>query len=80
MLNVKIISLKGVEVDEQAASVNVPTTSGQITVLPNHSPLISELKEGELVVKTASAEKRYAVKRGVLEVRKGSQVVVLSEV
>ena len=39
--------LLSTEVDQ----VTVPTTSGEITVLPNHAPLFTQLHTGELIYK-----------------------------
>ena len=36
---------------EDIDQVTVPTASGEITILPNHTPLVSQLASGELVVK-----------------------------
>lgn len=60
-------------------SVTVPTSTGEITVLPHHIPLASELIPGELVVKRGGGVMHVAVSGGFLEVRKGNEVVVLAD-
>ena len=37
--------------DDQVAQVSIPTTTGEVTILPHHIPLISVLASGELRVK-----------------------------
>jgi F0F1-type ATP synthase epsilon subunit len=45
-MQLRILSLKGVEFDGQAQSFNVKTRVGEITVLNNHRPLITILESG----------------------------------
>jgi F-type H+-transporting ATPase subunit epsilon len=40
----KVYSLKGIEFNGEAVSLNVKTEAGEITVLNGHRPLISTLK------------------------------------
>lgn len=52
---------------------------GRLGILPHHTPLLTTLKVGELVVKMGGQEQRYAVGGGVLEVRP-DKVTVLADV
>lgn len=63
------------EVDQ----VSIPTTAGEITVLPNHVPLVAELAPGELRLRMADEEHFYAVAGGFVEVRPGNEVVILAD-
>src|SRR3989338_515301 len=63
------------EVDQ----VTVPTAMGEITVLPNHIPLVSQLVSGELVIKKGSEKIHLAVSGGFVEVRQGNHVVILAD-
>ena len=51
---------------------------GEITVLPNHIPLISVLTPGELIVKKANVIKVISVSGGFIEVQ-AEKVVVLAD-
>lgn len=64
----QIITPLGTTFDGNVREVVVPTTSGMVTILPAHIPLISTIKSGELVVKTDSQDQYFAVYAGVLEV------------
>lgn len=48
--------------------VTIMTETGEITVLPWHSRLVSTLKPGELVVRDNGEERGLAVAGGVLEI------------
>lgn len=63
----------------EVEQVTIPTTSGQITVLPSHIPLVSELAPGELVAKQGSDEVVMAVTGGFAEMRSGNELVILAD-
>lgn len=59
--------------------VTVPTTSGEITVLAEHIPLVSVLKPGVLEIKTAEGKMEImSVSGGFLEVMR-DKIVVLAD-
>lgn len=83
MLKIKVVTPDKILLDEVIDSVSIPTTSGVITVLNKHIPLVSTIKAGEMVVRRAGAGIGYAVFNGLVNVRphrKGlTEVVVLLE-
>jgi F-type H+-transporting ATPase subunit epsilon len=83
MLKLKVVTPDKVLVDEIIDSVSVPTTSGMITVLSKHVPLVSTIKTGEMIVRKAGTGMGYSVYKGLVNVRphtKGiTDVVVLLE-
>ena len=83
MLKLKVVTPDKVLVDEIIDSVSIPTTSGVITVLSKHVPLVSTIKAGEMVVRKAGTGMGFAVFKGLVNVRphmKGiTEVVVLLE-
>lgn len=64
--------------EEQADSILVPGSEGQLGILPNHSPLITTMTFGELIVRKGDAEEVFAIYGGVVEVRP-TKVVVLAD-
>ena len=64
---------------EEIDSVTIPTSTGEITVLPNHIPLVSKLVPGELKVRRGSDEVFMAVSGGFIEVRHNNQVIILAD-
>lgn len=64
---------------DAAEKLSARTRSGQITVLAQHTPLVSVLKIGQLVVKMADDEHRSAVFGGFLEVRESGEVIILAD-
>ena len=83
MLKLKVITPDRLVYDETVTSVSVPTTSGMITVLDKHIPIVSTVRSGELTARKDDSNVSYAVYSGLVTVRphrKGlTEVVVLLE-
>ncbi|MDP3881122.1 MAG: F0F1 ATP synthase subunit epsilon [bacterium] len=80
MIQLRIVTIEGVKFSGKVGQVTLPTGAGEITVLPNHIPLISQLNAGTLRTKGGEeGEQAFIIGKGVLEVRKGSNVVVLTD-
>ena len=53
----------------QAESVRVPSQDGEIQILAEHTPLISQIKEGDIIIHSERGmEKKIPIARGVIEV------------
>lgn len=63
----------------EVLSVSIPTATGQITVLPNHAPLISVLQAGEMTIRDKNGEHVLALAGGFLEIKKDSAVLILAD-
>lgn len=80
LIHFKITTPEKIVYENDIVQLSVPTTTGEITILPNHIPLISILQSGELKLKTASGEEQVmAVAGGFLEVRNNNEVVILAD-
>lgn len=66
--NFEIISPEKVVYKEDVDEVILPTTSGQLTILPNHATLMSQATSGEVIVKKSGKEYYMAITGGFLEV------------
>ena len=58
--------------------VILPTLNGEIGILPNHIPLVSVIKPGEIRIKKGSEESSFAVSGGFIEVQP-NKVIVLAD-
>jgi F-type H+-transporting ATPase subunit epsilon len=81
-MNFQLVSLDGVKFSEDAYSVILPTAAGQITLLPNHEPLLSVVVPGVITIRRDKNDpdhhlEHYATYGGVLEVTpQGARVLV----
>ena len=79
-MKLDIYSLKQVLYHGDAAAVNCKTTSGEITVLDHHRPLISVLPAGVLKVTDTNQKEQYIqITSGFLEVRDSNDMRLLVE-
>lgn len=78
-INFKIVTPAGMSISETVDSVTVDTADGQLTVLPEHTPLLGVLAQGEVMVRKDKEETSYAIFGGFLEVKKGSEVTILAD-
>ena len=77
-MKLQIISLKGLEFDGEISSLNLKTTSGEITVLDNHRPLITQLSKGKaVIIKEGGNKENFDINSGFLEVEKGGRTTLL---
>lgn len=73
-----IASLKGKQFEGEARSLNIPTTSGEITVLDHHRPLITILREGTATITQAEGkETTVPIKGGFLEMDAENHLKIL---
>lgn len=79
-LNLKIVALDGVAFSGEVLQFSVNTQKGQLTILPNHEPLVSLIVDGPIKITKESGEIiNILTSSGVLEIRENSQALVLIE-
>jgi len=75
----ELVTPERVVLRQEALQVTVPTASGEITILPDHIPLISILRPGVLELKRAdNVVEVMSVSGGFIEVLK-DKIVVLAD-
>jgi F-type H+-transporting ATPase subunit epsilon len=78
-LKFSIVTPERIVFEETVRQVTVPTTEGEITILPDHIPLVSVLKAGVVELKRLDGETEImAVSGGFLEVLP-DKVVILAD-
>ena len=65
--------------DNEVDQITVTTAEGEITILPDHIPLIVPLKVGQAMVKMGEKEVYHSIDGGILEMRHNNEVVILSD-
>ncbi|MSP21582.1 MAG: ATP synthase F1 subunit epsilon [Dehalococcoidia bacterium] len=59
-----------------ATRVIVPTTEGQITLLPSHAPLMASVAIGELIIVSLDGQDAIAVHGGFLQIAKDTITIL----
>jgi len=68
-MKLSVYSLNKVHYEGEVVSVNLKTTTGEITILDNHQPIISELTTGTMKIVDTNQQEHYVpVLSGFLEV------------
>lgn len=75
-LRLKIITPKRIVLEKDIVSITVPSSEGDVTILPRHTLLFSLLKEGIVTYRTEKDEQLLAIGGGYLETN-GKQVQLL---
>lgn len=75
-LHITVVTPEKTLVDQEADELIVPTITGEITVLPHHVPLFTQLAEGEIIIKRHGREEQIVVVGGFLEVNEKSITVL----
>ena len=81
-LQLKIVTPEKLILEELVDQVTVPTTEGEITILPNHIPLVATLASGDIVAMTNGEHIPMAVVGGFVETKKEKDmtfVVILAD-
>ena len=78
-LTIKIVTPERIVFEGEAESLSVMTETGEITVLPDHIPLVTSLRPGEMRLKQDGEEQLMVISTGFLEVRPGNQIVILAD-
>lgn len=78
-LNLTIVSQEKQLVSTQVDSLTVYTSEGEITVLPGHIPLFTQLETGELIYRVAKEESLFVVTKGFMDIGPNNTVVVMAD-
>mgnify|MGYP001595234835 CR=1 len=82
-LKLKIVTPERLVLEEMVNQVTLPTTEGEITILPDHIPLIAGLASGDVVALHGEEHIPMAVVGGFVEVKGGdkgiTEVAVLAD-
>ena len=74
----ELVTPEKIVLSEEVDEVTVPTTTGEITVLPKHVGLVTQVSPGELIVRKSRKVEHFAITGGILEVSK-EKIVILGE-
>lgn len=77
-MKLSIYSLQHTLFVGEVEGITLPTPQGEITVLANHLPLVSLVKEGEVSYTASGIRRSLYLGGGVLEVRPESEVIILA--
>lgn len=77
-LQCEIVTQERTVFSGQVDTVNLPGSEGRMGILPNHTPLLTTLDFGEVIVRTGGQEEFFAIGGGFAEVQP-DKVIVLAD-
>lgn len=77
-LKLKIITPERLIFEEMVDQVSLPTSLGEITVLPDHIPLITNLSSGDIVAYANGEHVPMTVVGGFIEVKKENNETIVA--
>lgn len=79
IIKFQIVTPEKVLLKEEISQVSVPTKMGEITILPNHIPLVASLAPGVMELTKINGEKEIiSISGGFIEVLK-DKIVILAD-
>jgi F-type H+-transporting ATPase subunit epsilon len=74
----KIVTPERTVFEDDITQATLPTTDGEITILPNHRSYIASLNPGEIMIKKDDEEVLLSISGGFIEFH-GNELVVLAD-
>lgn len=80
LINFQLVTPEKTVLSQELTSLTCPTTTGEITILPNHVPLVTQLATGEIHAKTPDGKDFFMfVSGGFVQINEGSKVIILAD-
>jgi len=70
-MNLTILNLKETLFHGEVQSMTIPAAQGELTILPNHVPIITPLKKGVISASTVKSERYAAEEKKYIECQNG---------
>ena len=77
-LQLKIVTPEKLILEELVEQVTIPTTEGEITILPDHVPLIATIASGDIVAVSNDEQIPMAVVGGFVETKKEGDLTTVT--
>jgi len=77
-LQLNIVSPEKELFNGDVSQVTLPGLLGQFTILPNHAPIVSSLKKGEIIYVAGNKECKLEINGGFVELSNGNVSVCVS--
>ena len=77
-MHLDIITAEKHVLSQEATFLSAPGLAGQLGILPNHAPLVSSLKAGELLIRSEKGEESLVLTGGFIEIL-SNNVTILAD-
>ena len=77
-VKLEIVTPTGTVYSDHVDMVTLPGSEGQLGVLPQHIPLMTQIVPGEIIVRKNGSDRLFAVGEGLVEIT-GDRVAILTD-
>ena len=77
-MNLEIVIPEQRVYEDTIDSIVIPTSSGEIDILPGHIPLVTEIEPGEIIVSKSGESQSLAISKGFAQCV-GNKISILAE-
>lgn len=67
-LHIQVITPERTLIDQETDEVIIPTTTGEVAILPHHVPLVTQVAPGIMTIKLHGKEEHLAIDGGFVQV------------
>ena len=78
-LFLEIITPAGKVYNNEVDMVIAPATEGTVGILPDHIPLFTKLKDGELKIKDSGKEEYFTIYGGFMDVNQYGKITIMTD-
>ncbi len=75
-LKLQIVTPDGIAFSDNVEMVTLPGSEGQLGVLPQHIPLMTQIVPGEIIVRKDGSDRLFAVGEGLVEITSDSVAIL----
>ena len=77
LLRLTITKVDAPVFDGEVVAVELPGVDGDMELLADHTPLISPLRAGTIIIHKTDGEEKYEIKAGTLEISNNHATVLI---
>ncbi len=78
-LHLKVVTPERTLFEKDVLEVSLPTSEGQISVLPLHARLVTKLSHGDVLIKADSSSEVLAIYGGIAMIEADSKLTIIAE-
>lgn len=78
--NLDIVSIESKLFSGEVSEVQIPSESGELSILPNHMAMVTILKKGKVTVKTEGGQEDYEIGKGVFSFSNNNASLLIESV
>lgn len=79
VLHIQLTTPERIVYKADVEELSLPTSMGEITILPHHVPLVANLAQGEIRAKEKDTVLAFACSGGFIEVKPNGEVIILAD-